>query len=59
MIKIFLSRNLSLNMPKNVLFLLKNCKNRQTLWVLPTGPLASGGRLGAPPPGPHISHPAF
>jgi len=26
--KIFLSRNLSLNMPKNVLISLKNCKNR-------------------------------
>jgi len=29
-------------MPKNVLFLLKNCKNRQTLGALPLDTLASG-----------------
>jgi len=46
-------------MPKNVLFTLKNCKNHQTLGALPADPLASGRRLGAPPPGSHISHPAF
>jgi len=37
------SRNLSLNMPKNALFLLKNCKNRRALGCLPPTPLASGG----------------
>jgi len=30
-------------MPKNVLFSLKNCKNRQMLGSLPPDPLASGG----------------
>jgi len=30
-------------MPKNVLFSLKNCKNRQTLMALPPDPLTSGG----------------
>jgi len=30
-------------MPKNVLFSLKNCKNRHTLEALPPEPLASGG----------------
>jgi len=29
-------------MPKSVLFLLKNCKNRQNLGALPPDPLASG-----------------
>jgi len=38
-------------MPKNVLFSLKNCKNRQTLRALLPDPFASGG--------PHISHPAL
>jgi len=49
--KIFLSSNLSFNMPKNVLFSLENCKNRQKLETLPPDPLAFGG--------PHISHPAL
>jgi len=39
----FQSRNLSLNMPKNALFLLKNCKNRRALGAPPPDPLASGG----------------
>jgi len=30
-------------MPKNVLFSLKNCKNRQKLGALPSYPLSSGG----------------
>jgi len=38
-------------MLKNVLFLLKNCKNRQTLRALPPDPLASGGwRIRPRPP---------
>jgi len=47
--KIFLRRNLSL-MPENVLFLLKNCKNRQTLGSAPK-PLYLW-RMGASPPDP-------
>jgi len=49
--KIFLSRILSLIMPKNVLFSLKNCKNCQTLGVLPPDPLvfADGGSAPRPP----------
>jgi len=42
-------------MPKNVLFSLKNCKNRQTLGALSPDPLCLR-RLGAPPPDPHINH---
>jgi len=41
--KIFLSKNISLNMPKNMLISLKNCKNRQRLGALPPDPLVSGG----------------
>jgi len=40
---VFLSRNFSLNMPKNVLFSIKNCKNHQTLGDLPPDHLVSGG----------------
>jgi len=49
--KIFLSRNLSLNMPKNVLISLKNCKNRQTLGLCSQTPLppAAGGSAPRPP----------
>jgi len=39
----FLSRNLSLNKLKNVLFSLNNCKNYQKPGALPPDLLASGG----------------
>jgi len=37
-------------MPKNLLFLLKNCKNRRTLGSPPPDPLASGDGGSAPRP---------
>jgi len=39
----FQSRNLSLNMPENALFLLKNRKNLRALGALPPDLLAFGG----------------
>jgi len=50
--KIFLSRNLSSNMPRNVLISLKNCKNCQTLGRQSRPPCLQ--RLRALPPDPHI-----
>jgi len=38
-----MQKNLSLNMPKNVLLSLKNCKNLQTLGALPPYSLTSDG----------------
>jgi len=47
------SRNLSLNMPKNALFLVKNRKNRRALRAPPPDSLASGGWGLASPPDSH------